>query len=526
MTRTAVTARILPFTDDRLLELLEDGKDIESIADAWEYAALKRKHAYLDAIEFADTHPVQPVSERTKVLATAERQQARIGHCPSSAIFGWDTNGHNYAKELYCGLEYCPDCGQKDSVPHKRRFARWLPKVQTLKSAGYFVIEFPLSIRHLYHSKAALERAGKLATHVLKGDYEIKQRRTSGEVLHKGEVGRVHRRWFAQGLRRWHYFGDAPANVRVAVERQQGITQLPLDTEFATMRYNPHLNVIVSAGFIPDARLDYIKAMLRAAFNCSDLIVNYSFADVPGKIVHLLKYVTRATFLDINWDKYLAGSLYGFRNMRGWGKWTGEAVWTLDDLGDAAHKEVEGVDIEAVNSLGESRCPLDGLPIHWSKPMPMGLLHYLIKTQGDDVKVLGAGYYRLKDTYHDDTYDGETMQMRYERLLNTALARVRTDERCELLSRHDRHELSLAKTQSGQNEGVLADCSGSVSQKAIQTDKTSAGIRQTNLFDSVVSRSPIKACRIPASLNSCSGWAVVELPTHHRVGMVEVCDDS
>lgn len=30
------------------------------------------------------------------------------------------------------------------------------------------------------------------------------------------------------------------------------------------------------------------------------------------------------------------------------------------------------------------------------------------------------------------------------------------------------------------------------------------------------------ACRIPASLNSCSGWAVVELPTHQRVGMVEV----
>ena len=45
-----------------------------------------------------------------------------------------------------------------------RRFASWLPKVQQLKTVGYFVIEFPLKDRERFHSKAKLETAGKIIT--------------------------------------------------------------------------------------------------------------------------------------------------------------------------------------------------------------------------------------------------------------------------------------------------------------------------------------------------------------------------
>ncbi len=417
--------------DDVILDAIAHGQDVEELERRWARAEFKRRMALGDAEKYAEDHPAEPLPAGMREQLVAELMAKRIGKCPEHWIHGTDEVGHSFAKEIYCGREWCPVCGSKNSVAHLRRFARWLPKVQTEVSIGYFVIEMPFKGRERWHSKAGLERAGKLITSVLKGDYEIEQRRKSGEKITKDMLPRIRGRWYKKGLRRVHFFGDAPESIGIAIEKEQGVERLPLGDEFTTRKYNPHFNVLVPGGLLSDAKLEYIKAMLRAAFCEPTLIVNYSFTKEPGRIVHLLKYVTRATFLDIRWDKYLAGSLFGFRNMRSWGKWeVDKPAWSLDDVASDAAAEVAGVNIAAVNALGECHCYLDGLPITWSRPQPISLLHLMQEKQPGKIQSLGAGYYRLPDLLVPAHRSFESDTMRWTLEINKILADWRAEQRC------------------------------------------------------------------------------------------------
>ena len=481
------------------------GYDIDKLIAKWVEDDFNRQVA-LDAVKpfenkaaaelwRADHPEVVPVDARTVALMRSQRLQSRLGHCPEHWVHGSDDAGHNFAKEIYCGLEYCPVCGQKNSAAHLRRFARWLPKVQSVKSIGYFVVEMPYRGRERWHSKVALEEAGKLLTKVLKGDYEIEQRRVSGEIVHKSAVDKIHSRWYNKGLRRWHYFGDAPVAIGAVVDSEQGIKQLPLSDDFSQVRSNPHLNILIDAGMIPDKKLDRIKFMLRQAFNEPQLIVNYSFTTEPGRIVHLLKYVTRATFLDISWDKFLAGSLYGFRNMRSWGKWDlDNPVWSLTDLASDAAAEVAGLNVEAINKLGQSFCYIDGLPITWSKPQPIALLHMIQEKQPGKVESLGAGYYRLPDLIPPIQDYFESPEMKFTKQINRYQADWRAEQRCKLPSRH---ELRLSKTQPESNDGLIEPHSKSIS----------AGTSKTNF--SGVSGGDIAAVQHSLSIFE-TAWSVVD----------------
>jgi hypothetical protein len=121
--------------------------------------------------------------------------------------------------------------------------------------------------------------------------------------------------------------------------------------------------------------------------------VNYRYRLSAGKMVHTLKYVCRSTFLDYEWDIELALGLRGFRNMVVWGRgqWDGEPSWSLADLGGKARAEVDGLDIEAINSLRAGVCPVCSKPLVWGEALPIGSLNMVEK------QPLGAGYYRLAD---------------------------------------------------------------------------------------------------------------------------------
>ncbi|GAH29192.1 unnamed protein product, partial [marine sediment metagenome] len=63
--------------------------------------------------------------------------------CPGYWIQGSCENGHRYAKELYCGREWCPVCGEEWSATHQRRFSRWISKATQIRTMGYFVFTIP-----------------------------------------------------------------------------------------------------------------------------------------------------------------------------------------------------------------------------------------------------------------------------------------------------------------------------------------------------------------------------------------------
>ncbi|MBA7538898.1 hypothetical protein ES705_31176 [subsurface metagenome] len=260
-------------------------------------------------------------------------------------VAGECANGHRFAKELVCGKEWCSVCGEDGSVAHNRRFARWLKKAQQMESVGYFVFTIPVELRSEYRTKKALRDFGHKVQEALKAQ------------------------GYTRGLRRWHFFGDK------------------------STKYHPHLNVLVDAGYISPEKLDTVKRAYAVLLGIDMADVNYHYRLSPGKIVHSLKYVTRATFRDYELDIELALELRNFRNMVSWGRgqWGGEAVWSLSDLGVATPTDIEGLNIEAINSLAEKKCPVCGEPVKWGEALPIGLLSMVEKES------LGAGYYRLKD---------------------------------------------------------------------------------------------------------------------------------
>jgi len=245
--------------------------------------------------------------------------------CLGWFVSGMCEGGHRWAKEVYCGREWCEGC--RDNV-HGRRIARWLPKAFQLREMGELVVTFPPEDREGLRTKADLSEVGKLATTVV-------------------------RRTWSRGLRRWHFFGEDHGHGN---------------------SYHPHLNFIVAGGPVRKAVLRRLRAELKRVLGLSrEPVIHYQWTDKPGKMFHRVKYVARATFLERSWDPELAEELHGFRNVSWWGKWAEPPEWSLDDLVDQDDgSEVVPGELPALGALEDGTCPLDGAAIRWKKGLMRG----------------------------------------------------------------------------------------------------------------------------------------------------------
>lgn len=314
-----------------------------------------------------------------------------------------ESGEHFFGKKIFCGKEWCEVCGEDNSASHKRRQARILPRIQQVKELGYFVIEWPDRDRGDLTSKAKLQETTKAIIEVIAG-------RRCGR---RGRVGG----YFSRGIGRWHWFGD----------KVEG-------------KWNPHFNVLVDSAYIEKPQLEGIKASLRAALNCPELIVHYSYFDKPGQMVQKVRYVTRATFRDEGWNPYMAGELFNFRNIRWWGSWKGAIAWELKDL------EGEGEDVAglgAVSSLQQGICPdcgrplkairhNHGKPVLWSRPIDSIYLKLW-----DAREISGSGYYRIPpgESRHRSIFSPEEiLRLEWLKSVNRALPlasnRVEHARRC------------------------------------------------------------------------------------------------
>lgn len=330
--------------------------------------------------------------ERTPGAVAVSGMAGRGGRVEASPAFpktnskgcgGWSvlsecsSGEHHFAKRIVCGKEYCPECGQDDSPAHKRRQSRLVPKLQQVKELGYFVIEFPEIYRHI--GQRGIDPDPEIAAWCYSKRDLIDTTNRIVEVMAGKRMGRRGRvgGYFNRGLIRWHFYGD----------KIEG-------------KWNPHANVLVDGGFLAPELLEKIKADLRAALNCPDLIVNYSFTDQPAQIMHKLRYVTRATFRNYDWNPYMATELFNFRNQRWWGSWKDGPAWELKEA-EAGGADIEG--LAMVNNLQNGICPdcgqplktlyhshKTGQPVQWTKPVDS---IYLMLWNAEEIA--GSGYYRI-----------------------------------------------------------------------------------------------------------------------------------
>lgn len=262
--------------------------------------------------------------------------------CGSWTLRGECEHGHEFAKQVVCGREWCPVCGKDGSKAHQRRKAQWFPRARQLGSMGYFVFTVPPEVRDRYRTRGALGRLGKSVKRMLQGQ------------------------GFSRGLRRWHPFGEPLGHGKAP-------------------QYHPHLNVLVEAGHLSSDLLDEVKASWGRILGVPRNRVNvrYRYYTTAAQMAHKVKYVTRATFLDWRWDPELAKEWVGFRNSSAWGSWEGEPVWESVGQDDGSGF--------AVWMLEQNRCPIDGTRVRWL--YAEGKRSVLFQ----HMRHLGAGYYSSGD---------------------------------------------------------------------------------------------------------------------------------
>jgi len=229
--------------------------------------------------------------------------------CGSWITLGGCENGHYFAKPVDCGREWCLRC-RKSS--HRRRMSRWFSKIKKIDVMGYLVITFPIEKRP--RSQERLKRFAAAITRAL---------------INRG---------IKRGLRRWHWFGE---NSRL---------------------WNPHLNILIDEGYLSPEKLSSIKKTVQGLVGSKKIDVHYEYSQKIFKKIHWLKYITRPTFLDREWDEVMADEFFKFRNVWSWGKWNDDDKWQLpkseEQLGYVAKFE-------------KNICPVCGDKIHWCGVMPI-----------------------------------------------------------------------------------------------------------------------------------------------------------
>lgn len=249
-----------------------------------------------------------------------EKNQPRI--CGYWAILGECENGHKFAKALDCGQEWCPICKE---TSHRRRFSRWLSKAMKIKKMAYLVVAPPSD---------KMPRGEKEKYQVrIDGKIVIKERLVlSGLAIRITKI--LKRKGYDRGFRRMHPFGSKTNN------------------------YQPHFNFLFEGGWLNDSELRSLKKEIREVLGIPETVIYYQYTEEVGKIIHWLKYVTRATFLKKWWDEEMAEALHNFKNTVSWGTWTDEDKWGLPD-----HEKIYGY----VGKIENSVCPCCNAKIHWTR---------------------------------------------------------------------------------------------------------------------------------------------------------------
>jgi len=198
--------------------------------------------------------------------------------------------GTEYLHHTSCNREDCLVCGKEGSYAHLRRYTRGLKRVFWMYEKGkigYLVITFPIEKREELKEKQNLKKTEKYIIGLLKREI-------------KGIIG----------ITRWHWAGDK------------------------SKKWHPHLNILFTAGYIEEKRLERIKKLIEKKLKSK--VIYYKYSEKIKKVLHWWRYITRPTFLlqsEVNFEK-----IRGLKNVVYFGNWKGYKEY-CKNLGKMDRKE-------------------------------------------------------------------------------------------------------------------------------------------------------------------------------------------
>lgn len=275
----------------------------------------------LDPTEAAETS-----YQKGKAFFDDSIRSGKILNCSPGYVGGYCPGGHKFAAVQFCGREYCQDCSRDGSPIHQRRVKKGWETVKEWAGVGYYVLTIPENLRYLFYDQ-----------HILR-DFRFKVLRKLKE-----DYG------YTKGLARWHWFGDCQVCG--------GSGCIGCGNTGAGNYWHPHLNILVpSSGYIENLEnhlrplrqfmAGYFRKLInkeielyeflikqtgseelmillddlherKKSINSDLLVLNYSYANEPSKMMNRVKYVTRSTFK--RYDDSVKTLLYNFRNSVKWG---------------------------------------------------------------------------------------------------------------------------------------------------------------------------------------------------------------
>ncbi|MBA7538232.1 hypothetical protein ES705_30506 [subsurface metagenome] len=282
-------------------------------------------------------HYLEPVA-KPQTFETKIASKLFIKKCGLWAKIGQGEDDYRVAKRLDCGRQWCNLC---DVSTQNRRLARLLPRAMQMLPMQYWVVRPPDELQNLLRTRLARRNFTRRIKKAFKA------------------VG------YHRGLTFVHYFGEK------------------------SQKFAFHLNLLVDGGYLDPETLSLLKQTLRRLIYPQRVVkqwgdkldIWFNYRGTRPKILHTLKYCTKATFLDWRWDKQLAHSVHRERVVGWWGNWKQQPKWQLPK---SERK------LEALASLEQGKHPFSGKPITWSERLvPLALV------LAENPTELGNGYYLL-----------------------------------------------------------------------------------------------------------------------------------
>ncbi len=220
-----------------------------------------------------------------------EKEAIKLQSCGSKVVRLECSKGHQKLVRITCHKEFCPRCGQTDSLAHKKRYHRTLDRLLWSDILGYVVFTLPKVISEAMPGRKQLGEMEKKAAGIIKENFS-----SPGYMA------------------RFHLMGN-----------KQGALHIHINILFPVVDTN-------GTGKVAQEILDNVRKewtdYINTTFNLSSESTNvfYKFATTEIKKRHIASYVTRPIittkkFLSLE-DKgrsYVL-SLQGWHNTRWYGK--------------------------------------------------------------------------------------------------------------------------------------------------------------------------------------------------------------
>lgn len=236
--------------------------------------------------------PHNPIATRSLKLV---KLREIVQNCGYDWAMSQCANGHQFAKQVLCGRDYCFSCGRRDSDAHKRRNVRTIKRARQLgkQGMGYFVIELQIEDRDRFRTQDALNKASRAVIDTLRdfgkptclacgrvgkqnadGNWVCPTSPKKHGIIGPSEIANAP---FGRGIQRLHTHGEPVCPANYCDLKGHWDADLSFwfcdrhgkfsveDVPASKMIYNPHWNDLVDAAWIDPQTLTAVQEALSWA---------------------------------------------------------------------------------------------------------------------------------------------------------------------------------------------------------------------------------------------------------------------